>query len=241
MPKDAKEAEEAKARGNALYAQKESEPPHHSTEQRSAQPADRLCIHPGLARYQPRLSGLMSLLILPSLCVCCSLCCCGVCSYEGAVCAYGDGLLLCPADAALLRSVLLNNRAAAHLQLHAYADVIADCSSSLALQSSTKALLRRSTAYEKTGKVSEAISDLQAAIAASSGSPGGASREDEVRLRRLEAEKAAADEKMKTEMLGKLKELGNGLLGKFGLSLDQFQAVKDQHTGSYSISFNKAT
>ena len=41
------------------------------------------------------------------------------------------------------------------------------------------------------------------------------------------------------EMLGKLKELGNSLLGKFGMSLDNFKAVKDPATGSYSISFQQ--
>ena len=41
------------------------------------------------------------------------------------------------------------------------------------------------------------------------------------------------------EMFGKLKDLGNSLLGKFGMSLDNFKAVKDPQTGSYSISFNQ--
>ena len=40
-------------------------------------------------------------------------------------------------------------------------------------------------------------------------------------------------------MFGKLKDLGNSLLGKFGMSLDNFKAVKDPQTGSYSISFNQ--
>ena len=40
-------------------------------------------------------------------------------------------------------------------------------------------------------------------------------------------------------MLGKLKELGNGILGKFGMSLDNFKAEKDPATGSYNISFQQ--
>lgn len=38
---------------------------------------------------------------------------------------------------------------------------------------------------------------------------------------------------------GKLKELGNTVLGKFGLSLDNFKAVQDPQTGSYSINFSQ--
>lgn len=39
---------------------------------------------------------------------------------------------------------------------------------------------------------------------------------------------------------GKLKDLGNTVLGKFGMSVDDFKAVKDPNTGSYSISFGKS-
>ena len=38
---------------------------------------------------------------------------------------------------------------------------------------------------------------------------------------------------------GKLKELGNTVLGKFGMSLDNFKAEKDPNTGSYSIQFKQ--
>ncbi len=39
--------------------------------------------------------------------------------------------------------------------------------------------------------------------------------------------------------MGKLKDMCIWVLGKFGLSLDNFKAVQDPATGSYSISFNK--
>ena len=40
-------------------------------------------------------------------------------------------------------------------------------------------------------------------------------------------------------LAGKLKDLGNSVLGHFGMSVDNFKAVKDPATGSYSINFQK--
>lgn len=37
--------------------------------------------------------------------------------------------------------------------------------------------------------------------------------------------------------VGKLKDLGNNILGKFGMSLDNFKAEQDPTTGGYSIKF----
>ncbi|THG03692.1 hypothetical protein TEA_018364 [Camellia sinensis var. sinensis] len=36
-----------------------------------------------------------------------------------------------------------------------------------------------------------------------------------------------------------LKEMGNSVLGRFGMSIDNFKAVQDPNTGSYSISFQR--
>ncbi|KAF2310189.1 hypothetical protein GH714_007119 [Hevea brasiliensis] len=60
-------------------------------------------------------------------------------------------------------------------------------------------------------------------------------------IHRLEPLAAEKREKMKEEMIGKLKELGNSVLGRFGMSVDNFKAVKDPNTGSYSISFQQPT
>jgi tetratricopeptide (TPR) repeat protein len=58
-------------------------------------------------------------------------------------------------------------------------------------------------------------------------------------LRDLPPKIAAAKEKEMGEMMGKLKELGNGILKPFGLSTDNFKMVKDEKTGGYSMNFEQ--
>ncbi|KAK3292113.1 NMD3 family-domain-containing protein [Chaetomium fimeti] len=59
----------------------------------------------------------------------------------------------------------------------------------------------------------------------------------QAQLRALPPLAKAAQEKETAEMWSKLKELGNGLLKPFGMSTDNFQMVKDEKTGGYSMNF----
>ncbi|KAF4635662.1 hypothetical protein G7Y89_g2421 [Cudoniella acicularis] len=58
-------------------------------------------------------------------------------------------------------------------------------------------------------------------------------------LQALPPKTKAAQEKEMAEMMGKLKGLGNSILKPFGLSTDNFQMVKDEKTGGYSMNFNQ--
>ncbi|KAL9088465.1 MAG: hypothetical protein Q9165_006189 [Trypethelium subeluteriae] len=59
-------------------------------------------------------------------------------------------------------------------------------------------------------------------------------------LRELPPRLEEAKGKEMGEMMGKLKDLGNGILKPFGLSTDNFQFVKDENSGGYSVNFNQS-
>ena len=56
-------------------------------------------------------------------------------------------------------------------------------------------------------------------------------------LRSLPPRVEAAKKREVDEMMGKLKELGNGILKPFGLSTDMFKMKQDEKTGGWSVGF----
>jgi hypothetical protein len=54
----------------------------------------------------------------------------------------------------------------------------------------------------------------------------------------LEKENEIKLNKLKEDAMGKLKELGNSILGNFGMSLDNFKMAQDPQTGGWNIRFN---
>ncbi|KAI4374230.1 hypothetical protein MLD38_012245 [Melastoma candidum] len=137
--------------------------------------------------------------------------------------------------AAEMRSACHSNRAVCFLKLGKYEETIKECSKALELNPSyLKALIRRSEAHEKLGHFEEAIADYKKILELDPANVQ--ARKSIIRLEPLAEEKR---EKMKEEMIAKLKDMGNSLLGRFGMSVDNFKAVKDPNTGSYSISFQR--
>ncbi|GFZ17319.1 tetratricopeptide repeat (TPR)-like superfamily protein [Actinidia rufa] len=161
----------------------------------------------------------------------------GAAQYEEALSQYGLALQVAPdmPSSVEIRSMCHANRALCFLKLGKYEDTIKDCTKALELNPNyVKALLRRGEAHEKLEHFEEAVADLKKVVELDPSDVQ--ARRTIQRLEPLAAEKR---EKMKQEMISKLKDMGNSILGRFGMSVDNFKAVQDPTTGSYSISFQK--
>ncbi|DAZ98603.1 TPA: hypothetical protein N0F65_001022 [Lagenidium giganteum] len=157
--------------------------------------------------------------------------------YLDAIECYTTALKLCPVeeDLAYNRAVYFNNRGACLLKLGRAEEAVDDCSQAIDLSPKyVKALTRRAEAYEKLDRLEEALKDYDAVLAIDP------TIQPVVKAqRRVKAVVDERHEKMKAEMMDKLKGFGNTILGKFGLSTDNFQMVQDPSTGSYNINFTQ--
>ncbi|XP_074068602.1 tetratricopeptide repeat protein 1 [Macrotis lagotis] len=153
--------------------------------------------------------------------------------YIEAESTYSRALQTCPACYQKDRSVLFSNRAAARMKQDKKDAAINDCSKAIELNPSyIRAILRRAELYEKTDKLDEALEDYKSVLEKDPSiyQAGEA-------CMRLPKQIEERNEKLKAEMLGKLKDLGNLVLRPFGLSTENFQVKQDSSTGSYSINF----
>ncbi|KAL0660076.1 hypothetical protein Bca4012_080661 [Brassica carinata] len=155
--------------------------------------------------------------------------------YEEALSKYALALELVQEfpDCTELRSICHLNRGVCLLKLGKYEETIKECTKALELNPTYfKALVRRAEAHEKLEHFEEAVADLKKILEIDPSN-------DQARkgIRRLEPLAAEKREKMKEEAITKLKEMGNSILGRFGMSIDNFNAVRDPNTGSYSLSF----
>ncbi|XP_024122551.1 tetratricopeptide repeat protein 1 [Oryzias melastigma] len=150
--------------------------------------------------------------------------------------SYSKALALCPVCYSRERAVLFSNRAAARLHLDMKDQAISDCSRAIDLDPDyLRALLRRAELYEQTEKLDEALEDYKKVLERDPSHSG--ARQACVRLPPLIQER---NEKLKEEMISKLKDLGNMVLRPFGLSTNNFQVNQDPNSGSYSINFVQA-
>ncbi|XP_022946519.1 tetratricopeptide repeat protein 1 [Cucurbita moschata] len=157
--------------------------------------------------------------------------------YEEAIVEYDRALNIAPdmPSAAELRSICHANRGVCFLKLEKYDETIKACSKAIEINPAyVKALSRRGEAHENLEHFEEAIHDMKKILELDSSND-----QAKKAIRRLEPLAEQKREKMKEEMIGKLKDMGNSLLGRFGMSVDNFKAVKDPNTGSYSISFQQ--
>lgn len=106
----------------------------------------------------------------------------------------------------------------------------------------TKALLRRAKARKEVGgwaSLQGALEDYQALSKPPHVLTSLDKKTVQTALRELPPKLEETKNKEMSEMMGKLKQLGNGILKPFGLSTDNFQFTKDEKTGGYSMNFNQ--
>ncbi|KAG0147431.1 hypothetical protein CROQUDRAFT_76639 [Cronartium quercuum f. sp. fusiforme G11] len=140
-----------------------------------------------------------------------------------------------------LRSVLNANSAACHLNLEDWKTAVEASTASLRDNPKyQKALHRRAQANEKlnTWASLQAALDDYNTLAQLPDLPVGLTREVRLAQARLPSLVAERSEAEKAEMMAKLKNLGNTVLGKFGLSTDNFKFTPNG-SGGYSMAFER--
>jgi len=146
---------------------------------------------------------------------------------------YTEALNKCPLAFPKDRAILYSNKSAAEMKLGELSVAIEDCGRAVELDPSyVKALLRRAQMYETTDKLDEALEDYKKVLELDS-----ANRDAITACMRLPDQINERNEKMKAEMMGKLKDLANLVLRPFSLSTDNFKMQQDPNTGSYSVNF----
>ncbi|OCB87120.1 hypothetical protein A7U60_g5855 [Sanghuangporus baumii] len=142
-------------------------------------------------------------------------------------------------ECAKLRAVLNANIGACHVKLEEYKEAVKACTEALADDPSyIKALQRRASCNEKIGSWSslasakEDYNTLLVILPPNSPQVGQTRRALAVLEPRIEE----AQKRETSEMMDKLKGIGNSILGNFGLSTDNFK-FEPNGQGGYSMNF----
>ncbi|XP_025201205.1 tetratricopeptide repeat protein 1 [Melanaphis sacchari] len=154
--------------------------------------------------------------------------------HEEASKIYTDALRTCPLIFPNYRAIFFANRAAAKSNIN-IESAIQDCTRAIELDPDyLKAYIRRSKLFERNDKLDEALDDLKKVLDIDRNNA-----EVAYNARVLQEKINERNEKLKTEMMAKLKDLGNMVLKPFGLSTQNFQVNQDPNTGGYSINFKQ--
>ncbi|XP_019864402.1 PREDICTED: tetratricopeptide repeat protein 1-like isoform X2 [Amphimedon queenslandica] len=154
---------------------------------------------------------------------------------EQAITHYSEALKVYPPNCDQEVSVCHSNRAACYLKLGKHEEVVEDCTKALELKPDyLKALIRRGQSYEALERLDEALEDYKKVLEIEPHQP--IARAAALRLPQQITEQ---HERLKAEMFGKLKELGDAVLKPFGLSTSNFKLEQDPNTGGYSVNFQK--
>lgn len=153
--------------------------------------------------------------------------------YLESVNIYTSALRICPLNFTKERSILYSNRSASKIKLEYNETALDDCKKAVELNPEyVKALLRRAKLYETMEKLDESLEDYKKLQVMD---PDNNEYKHMIFVLGQRIEKR--NEEMKTEMLGKLKDLGNLILKPFGLSTENFQLNQDPNSGGYSVNF----
>jgi len=148
---------------------------------------------------------------------------------------YSKALHICPIRLTNERSIMFSNRAACYIKLENNERGLKDCNAALKLNPQyMKCLVRRAELNEKMDKLEEALQDYNEILKLNPNC-----QKSRAACAILPERIKDKQEKMKAEMMGQLKKLGNLVLNKFGLSTDNFKFVQDPNSGGYSVNFQR--